>query len=42
MKTFFDIILSEDKTANNINSKEKIIFSFTNNNVSENIFRKIR
>jgi hypothetical protein len=42
MKTFSDNAFSEVKTANNINSKEKIIFSLTNNNFGENVFRKIR
>ncbi len=42
MKTFSDIELSEEKTINNINSKEKIMFSLTNNNFGENIFKKTR
>jgi hypothetical protein len=42
MKTFSDIVLSEEKTINKINSIEKIIFSLTNNNFGENVFRKIR
>src|SRR5665648_17490 len=42
MKTFSDIALSEVKTINNINSKEKIIFSLTNNNLGENVFKKTR
>ncbi len=40
MKTFSDIALSEEKTTNNINNIEKIIFSLTNNNFGENIFNK--
>ena len=40
MKTFSDIIFSEEKTINNIKSKEKIIFSLTNNNLGENVFKK--
>jgi len=42
MKTFSDIIFSEEKTINNINNKEKIIFSLTNNNLGENVFKKTR
>jgi hypothetical protein len=42
MKTFSDIIFSEEKTINNINSKEKIIFSLTNNNFGEKVFKKTR
>jgi len=42
MKTFSDIIFSEEKTINNINSKEKIILSLTNNNLGENVFKKTR
>jgi len=42
MKTFSIITFSELKTTNNINSKEKIIFSLTNNNLGENVFKKTR
>jgi len=42
MKTFSDIIFSEEKTINNINSKEKIMLSLTNNNLGENVFKKTR
>ena len=42
MKTFSDIALSEEKTINNINSKEKIMLSLTNNNLGENVFKKTR
>jgi hypothetical protein len=42
IKTFSDIVFNEQKTINNINSKEKMIFSLTNNNFGENVFRKIR
>jgi len=40
MKTFSDIVFSEEKTINNINSKEKIMLSLTNNNLGENVFKK--
>ena len=42
MKTYSDIVLSEKKIINDINSKEKIIFSLINNNFGENVFRNIR
>ena len=42
MKTDPDIVFSEVKTINNINNKEKIIFSLTNNNFGENVSRNIR
>ncbi len=42
MKTLSDIVFSELKIINNINSEEKIIFSLTNNNLGENVFKKIR
>jgi len=42
MKTFSDIIFSEEKTINNINSKEKIMLSLANNNFGENVFKKTR
>ena len=42
LNTLSDIIFSEKKAINNINSKEKIIFSLTNNNFGENVFKKIR
>ena len=42
MKTLSDIIFSEEKTINNINSKEKIMLSLTNNNLGENVFKKAR
>jgi len=42
MKTYSDIVLSEEKTINNINIKEKIILSLTNNNLGENVFKKTR
>jgi len=42
MKTFSDIVFSEEKTINNINSKEKIMLSLTNNNLGENVFKKTR
>ena len=42
MKTFSDIAFSEKKTINNINSKEKIIFFLTNNNLGENVCKKTR
>ena len=42
IKTLSDIIFSEEKTINNINSKEKIILSLTNNNFGENVFKKTR
>jgi hypothetical protein len=42
MKTFSDIVLSEEKTINTINNKEKIMLSLINNNLGENIFKKTR
>ena len=42
MKTFSEIVFSEGKTINNINSKEKIMHSLTNNNLRENVFKKTR
>jgi len=42
MKTFSDIAFSEVKATNNINSKEKIMLSLTNNNFGENVFKKTR
>ena len=40
IKTFSERILREEKTANKINNIKKRIFSLTNNNFGENIFRK--
>ena len=35
-------MFSEEKTINNINSKEKIMLSPTNNNLGKNVFKKTR